>query len=200
MGLTRKQKNVYDYICEYWEREGFAPTQLEIKEFFNFKSLGSVQDYIKYLANAGYLKNDPGAVRGLEPLISHNTPSSDYGVPLLGKVAAGIPIEAIENPEQVIVPDFMLSQGEHFALTVQGDSMIEDGINDGDIVVIKKNLSPANGNTVVAVIDNEATIKKFYKKGKIIELHPANSAMEPIIVPASEVQVKGVLAGLLRKY
>jgi repressor LexA len=195
--LTRKQKEVYDYICAYLDEHGTSPTQLEIKEYFGFKSLGSVQDYIKYLVNGGYLRNDSNAVRGLVP-VTHAEPSVE--IPLLGKVAAGNPIEVVEGQETIPVPRTMLKQGTHFALTVTGQSMIEDGILDGDVIIIKKQQTANNGDTVVATVDHEATVKRFYKKSSKIELHPANSSMKPIIVSDQEFQIKGILVGLLRQY
>ncbi len=204
MSLTKKQKQVYDFIIGYIERYGVSPTQLEIKEHFGFKSLGSVQDYIKYLKNLGHLQNDANAVRGLIPIEN----DEDYParidlsqIPLYGQVAAGKPIEAMEGHEAIEVPRAMLAMGsEHFALTVKGQSMIEDGILSGDIIVIKKQNHAVNGETIVATIDNEATVKRYYKKHTFVELHPANSSMSPIIIESGDFQIKGVLVGLLRKY
>ena len=197
MALTKKQKLVFDYICDYIESNGTSPTQVEIQEHFGFKSLGSVQDYIRYLTNAGYLKNSSNSVRGLEPA---QAPSPSIDIPLLGKVAAGIPIEAIENQETVAVPKFMIKRGTHFALTVQGESMIEDGILDGDVIIVRKQRTAINGETVVAVVNNEATVKRYYRKAKHIELHPANSQMSPIIVDQGNFEIKGTLVGLMRQY
>lgn len=195
--LTRKQKEVYDYICAYIDEHGVSPTQAEIQDYFGFKSLGSVQDYIKYLINAGVLKNDPNAVRGLVPA-EQAEPSVD--IPMLGNVAAGIPIEVIERTETIAVPKSMIRQGTHFALTVKGQSMIEDGILEGDVIIVKKQATANNGDTVVATVDHEATVKRFQKKAKHIELIPANSSMKPIIVKDEDFQIKGILVGLIRQY
>ena len=203
MSLTKKQKQVYDYIVGYIDRYGLSPTQLEIKENFGFKSLGSVQDYVKYLKNLGYLQNDPNAVRGLVPTEYDDVPLRiDLSqIPLYGQVAAGKPIEALDGHETIDVPNAMLAVGQvHFALTVNGQSMIEDGILSGDIIVVKKQNYANNGETVVATINNEATVKRYYKKHAAIELHPANSSMSPIIVKNGDFQIKGILVGLLRKY
>lgn len=203
MSLTKKQKQVYDYIVSYIDRYGVSPTQLEIKENFNFKSLGSVQDYVKYLKNLGYLHNDPNAVRGLMPLeYDDPVPRIDLSqIPLYGQVAAGKPIEALDSNDSIEVPKTMLVAGQdHFALTVNGQSMIEDGILSGDIIVIKKQQHANNGETVVATINNEATVKRYFKKHTTIELHPANSSMKPILVKNGDFQIKGILVGLLRKY
>lgn len=200
--LTKKQKQVLDFIVDYIQENEFSPTQMEIKEHFGFKSLGSVQDYIKYLKNAGYLENDPNSVRGLKP-VDPDSPSQNENVlqiPLHGKVAAGNPIEAMEGTEFIDVPSHMIRQGSHYALTISGESMIEDGILDGDVIVVKEQNNANNGDTVVAVIDNEATVKRYYKKSNSIELHPANSSMKPIIVKGGNFQIKGVLVGLIRAY
>lgn len=202
MSLTKKQKQVYDYIVEYIVENDFSPTQMEIKDHFGFKSLGSVQDYIKYLKNSGYLENDSNSVRGLNPVNPNALGRSQevIDIPLHGKVAAGNPIEAIEGSDTITVPSSMIGFGNHFALTVSGESMIEDGILDGDLIVIKEQNNAKNGDTVVAVIDNEATVKRYYKNSKNIELHPANSSMKPIIVSSGDFQIKGVLVGLIRAY
>jgi repressor LexA len=202
MSLTKKQKQVYDYIVEYIEEQEVSPTQVEIQEHFGFKSLGSVQDYIKYLKNSGYLEADSNSVRGLTPINPQALGSSEnvIDIPLHGKVAAGFPIEAIEGTETISVPSSMIGYGNHYALTISGESMIEDGILDGDLIVVKEQSSAKNGDTVVAVIDNEATVKRFYQHSKQIELHPANSSMKPIIVKDGNFQIKGILVGLIRAY
>lgn len=191
-----------DYIVEYIEENEYSPTQMEIKEHFGFKSLGSVQDYIKYLKGAGYLENDPNSVRGLKPVDpeASSAPENVFQIPLHGKVAAGNPIEAMEGTEFIDVPAHMIRKGSHYALTVSGESMIEDGILDGDLIIVKEQHSANNGDTVVAVMDNEATVKRYYKKSNSIELHPANSSMKPIIVKGGNFQIKGILVGLIRAY
>lgn len=197
MSLTKKQKQVYDFIVGYIEENDFSPTQTEIKEHFGFKSLGSVQDYIRYLTNAGYLKNDPNAVRGLQPAESQE---NTVEIPLLGSVAAGYPIEVIENQETIPVPQNLIKSGNYFALNVEGQSMIDDGILDGDVIIVKKQNQAHNGETVVAAIDNEATVKRYYKKPHHVELHPANPSMSPFIIQEESFEIKGVLVGLIRQY
>lgn len=197
MALTKKQKEVLDFITEYVREHGISPTQKEIQNHFGFKSLGSVQDYIKYLTNGGYLLNDSHSVRGLMPA---NVQQHTEEIPLLGEIAAGIPIEAIENSDFISVPTHMLGKGQHYALRVKGESMIEEGILNGDIAVIKHQTQANNGQIVVAVIDNETTLKKYFKKARQIELHPANSTMTPIIVKDKECEIRGLLVGLIRTY
>lgn len=197
MALTKKQKDVLDYITDYVRENGYSPTQKEIQENFGFKSLGSVQDYIKYLTNGGYLVNDPHSVRGLMPAtVQQNTEE----IPLLGNIAAGTPIEAIENANMISVPTHMLGRGQHYALKVKGESMIEEGILSGDIAIIKHQTQAENGQIVVAVVDNETTLKRYYKKSKQIELHPANQTMKPIIIKDKECEIRGLLVGLIRTY
>lgn len=197
MALTRKQKDVLDFITEYVRENGYSPTQKEIQEHFGFKSLGSVQDYIKYLTNGGYLVNDSHSVRGLMP---SSTQQNSEEIPLLGSIAAGIPIEAIENSETISVPTNMLGKGQYYALKVKGESMIEDGILNGDIAIIKHDTQADNGQIVVAVIDNETTLKRYFKRSKQIELHPANQKMKPIIIKDKECEIRGTLVGLIRTY
>ncbi|MBD63834.1 MAG: repressor LexA [Halobacteriovoraceae bacterium] len=205
MSLTKKQKQVFDYISEYVDENGYSPTQVEIKEHFGFKSLGSVQDYVRYLKNAGFLENDPNSVRGLTPVDPNSSTAQAIEIPLHGSVAAGNPIEAMEGDQTIEVPVAMVGKGTHYALTVSGESMIEDGIFDGDIIIVKESRTAVNGQTVVATINNEATVKRYYKKSKAIELHPANSSMSPIVVNGSDVdggdfQIRGILVGLYRSY
>lgn len=197
MALTKKQKDVLDFITEYVRENGYSPTQKEIQMHFSFKSLGSVQDYIKYLTNGGYLNNDSHSVRGLMP---SNVQQNSEDIPLLGNIAAGTPIEAIENADTISVPAHMLGKGQHYALKVKGESMIEDGILSGDIAIIKHQTQADNGQIVVAVVDNETTLKRYFKKSKQIELHPANKAMQPIIIKDKECEIRGLMVGLIRTY
>lgn len=200
MSLTKKQKQVYDYICEYIDLNSYSPTQAEIKEYFGFKSLGSVQDYIKYLKSSGHIINDTNSVRGIKPAPLNSGDQHTVEIPLHGRVAAGFPIEAIEGDETISIPASMIGAGNHFGLTVSGESMIEDGIFDGDLIIIKEKSFANNGDTIVATIDNEATVKRYYKKNNLIELHPANSSMSPILVKNGDFQIKGILVGLYRSY
>lgn len=209
MAITKKQKEVFDYICDYTRTNGYAPTQREIKDHFGFKSFGSVQAYLKYLVNAGYLETDWNARRGItlasdEPARSSKVVAADVEeIPWLGNVAAGIPIEAIENPSETIqVPRSMVSKGgNYFALSVQGDSMIEAGILEGDVIVCRHQTNADNGQVIVAVVDGEATVKTLNKQKKGIELIPANSRMRPFMIePDQDFRIAGILVGLMRSY
>lgn len=200
--LTPKQKLILDFILKSTEKNGYAPSQNEIAEHFGFSSLGTVQNYLVRLQRQGVLSKTWNGKRTLQAL---TPPPNEEGLelPLLGRVAAGKPIEAITVGETIEIPPMMKTGGDLFALKVQGQSMIEDGILDGDYVVIRKQATAVNGQTVVATLNNEATIKRFYKKNPQIELHPANSQMKPIIVSESEksqFRIEGVLVGVIRQY
>ncbi|MDA8792531.1 transcriptional repressor LexA [Bacteriovoracaceae bacterium] len=203
MKITKKQKEVYDYIVDYINQNQVSPTQAEIREHFGFKSLGSVQDYIRYLKNAGLLTNDSNSVRGLTPISTAND-STLTTIPMLGRVAAGVPIERHLDNKFLEVPSNITRNFNCFALEVEGMSMIEDGIFEGDHIIVKEQSFANNGETVVATINQEATVKRFYKKQKdYYELHPANATMKPIIVKAqqlNEFEIKGVVVGLIRQY
>jgi repressor LexA len=212
MALTKKQKEVYDYILSYNQQNGYAPTQKEIKEHFQLKSFGSVQRYIKYLTQSGLLETDWNARRGLKALAvpdqemaQNDTNLTDNnGIPLLGDVAAGDPIEALENPTEFISvpPQLMRKNGRYFALKVRGDSMIEDGILEEDYVVCRQQENAQQGQTVVAVVDGEATLKRYYQHSDHIELRPANQRLRPfkITSESGELRIAGVMVGLVRLY
>jgi repressor LexA len=197
--LTPKQKNILEFIKNYTQRHDYAPSQQEIAQNFGFKSLGTVQHYLVQLASQGYLEKSWNARRGTR--VSGLMRSSSYELPLLGKVAAGRPIEAIETRDTIEVPSFMIKETTgHFVLHVQGDSMIGEGILEGDYVVFRKQATAFNGQTVVALINNEATIKKYFKRKNTVELHSANSAYKPIVVDdRKDFRIEGILAGVIRK-
>lgn len=194
--LTPKQKKILDFIESFTAREGYAPSQQEIAHAFSYSSLGTVQNYLVRLQREGYLAKDWNARRSLRVV---RPESGAVTLPLAGIVAAGKPIEAVENPDTVEVPASMVGPGENFVLKVQGDSMIGDGILDGDLVLVRKQSLAENGQTVVALINGEATVKRFYQKGKRIELHPANPAMTPILIEEEEsFRIEGVVVGVIR--
>lgn len=194
--LTPKQKKVLDFIRSYTDRHDYPPSQQEIARAFGLRSLGTVQNYLVRLEKEGVLARDWNARRGMR-VVRPEASSSE--LPLAGIVAAGKPIEAVENPDTIEVPASMVGAGENFVLRVQGDSMVGDGILDGDYVVVRKQSTAENGQTVVAMIGNEATVKRLYRKAGHIELHPANPAMEPIAVEAKEgFRIEGVVVGVIR--
>jgi len=194
--LTPKQKKILDFIESFSSREGYPPSQQEIAKAFGFRSLGTVQNYLVRLEREELLARDWNARRGMKVI---RPKESRLELPLVGMVAAGRPIEAIETPDTIEVPGSMIGAGENFVLKVQGDSMVGDGILDGDYVVVRKQSTAENNQTVVALIRGEATVKRFYRKGSTIELHPANPAMQPIVVSSEEsFRIEGVVVGVIR--
>jgi len=193
--LTPKQKQFLDFLIEHTEREGYAPSQTEIAHALGFKSLGTVQNYLVRLEREGLIEKDWNARRGIRVRIPEGY---GYQLPLAGLVSAGKPIEAIETHDTIEVPASMAGEGS-FVLRVKGDSMIGDGILDGDFVVVRKQDTAGNGQTVVALMDNEATVKKLHLEGNRVELHPSNPAMDSIVVEDSETfRILGIVVGVIR--
>jgi repressor LexA len=194
--LTPKQKQILDFIEAHTDREGYAPSQQEIARAFGFRSLGTVQNYLVRLEREGLLARDWNARRGVRLLRPR---PGGRELPLAGIVAAGKPIEAVATPDSIEVPPSMVGPGENFVLRVRGDSMIGDGILDGDYVVVRKQATAETGQTVVAMIRGEATVKRFHRRGGRIELRPANPAMAPIVVEGEEsFRIEGVVVGVIR--
>ena len=197
MNLTKRQKEILDFIRDYRGHEGISPTQREIRERFRLSSFGTVQKHLKRLEEKGALSRQWNRSRGISPA---QEPPTSREVPLLGAVAAGRPIEPFPVEESIEVPSSLLGKGEHFVLRVRGDSMIEDGIRDGDYVVVARRPNAQNGQTVVALVRGEATLKRYYNEGARVRLQPANSAMKPLTVEARDVVLQGVVTGLIRDY
>lgn len=200
--LTDKEQRVFNYIKSYFLQNQRPPTYSEIQVEFGYSAVSSVQDFISQLREKGYINAPIGkSKKRAISLVEEHEAGSVESLPLLGKVAAGYPIEAVENREYVDVPRSLVKPGiEYFALTVKGDSMIEDCIMDGDYVIIKRQTSAENGETIVALVNGEATIKRFYRRKNHIELHPANPQYNIIYVPNdSDFKILGVLASLIRK-
>jgi repressor LexA len=200
MHLTKRQKEILDFICEYLEREGYAPSLEEIGERFGLSSVATVHKHVQNLVDKNLLRKAWNRSRSIEVVREERAPAS-VEIPLLGRVAAGRPIEAISVPDTIAVPPDLVARKECFALRVSGDSMIEDHIVDGDVVVLEARKSPRDGETVVALIDREeATLKRFYLDGGKVRLVPANAALEPFEYPAERVEVQGVVVGLVRRF
>ena len=212
--LTPRQRAAYDFIESFGMERGYAPSYDEIRRHLGLASLNAVAKLIVQLRRRGQLvAAPPNAKRWLEPVrqrrgvaagpaarVSPGPRTAATTIPLLGTIAAGRPIETVENAEEIEVPASMLGTGERYALRVQGDSMIEDGIRDGDVVVVRRAQRAAAGETVVAIVDGEATLKRFHPVRGQVELRPANAALEPIRVRADRVEIRGVLVGLFRRY
>jgi repressor LexA len=198
--LTARQKEMIEFIREHIARTGEAPTYQEIGKALRLRSTNAVTKHLKKLEEKGYVRSPWGNRKRALRLTEHGTPS--FTLPLLGTVAAGKPIEPIEGTEKIEVPQSLLSSGENFALRVRGDSMIDDGIRDGDVVIVKRQAVAESGQTVVALVNGEATVKRFYRKGSRVELRPANPALTPLFLEegAAEMEIRGVVVGLIRKF
>jgi repressor LexA len=200
MILTKRQKQLFDYLDDYIARQGYAPTLEEIGAHFHLSSPATVHKHLSNLEEKGLIKRKWNFSRAIE-LVPRQTPSVAVALPLLGYVAAGHPIEALEGNDTLSVPEEFVRRQKTFVLRVKGNSMVEDGIRDGDYVIVEERTTADNGETVVALINGEATVKRFYRdKGDKIRLMPANEAMAPLIVKAQDVEVRGVVVAVLRKY
>ncbi len=202
MPVTAKQKRVYDFIRRYMESNEEPPTMAEIGRQFQMSSSASVHSILLALEKEGLIKRIPNVSRGIELVQQSPSNNGENEIPLLGTVAAGQPIEAILSHDLVSVPKDMQGRGRTFALRVRGDSMIEENIQDGDIIIVTSQKTADNGQVVVALIDgNFATVKKFYREPDFIRLEPANPQFKPIFVKTPErIQIQGVVRGLIRKY
>ncbi len=200
MKLTKRQKEILDFIAEFIDREGYSPSMEEIAAHFKFASLNAVFKHLEALAQRGYLRRDANRARSIE--LARENEAISKSIPLMGFIAAGRPIEAVAAPEMLAVPEELLpGQGNYFILRVQGDSMIDEHIADGDYVIVESRENADNGQTVVALIDGESvTLKKIYREGDQVRLQPANQALSPIIVEGGRVKVQGVVVGVMRKY
>lgn len=202
MALTKRQREILNYLSAYSDQNGYAPSFEEIAEQFSYSSLATVHEHLSNLERKGYIRRSYNESRAIEILPSEATPRA-LELPLLGSVAAGMPIEALAHQETITVPEsFVRKSGGHYVLRVRGNSMIEEQIRDGDFVVINERQSADNGETVIALIDgNGATVKKYYRErdGRI-RLQPANETMQPIFVHENDVTIQGVVVGVLRRY
>src|SRR6478609_4004327 len=186
--LTKKQHELLCYINDRLGESGVSPSFEEMKAALDLKSKSGVHRLISALEERGFIRRLPNRADALE-------------IPLHGRIAAGTPIEALQGTESLSVPAALLGPGEHYALEVAGDSMVEEGILDGDFALIRKVDNARDGEIVVALIDNEeATLKTFRREGRMIRLDPANSRYEPQRYEENRVQIQGRLAGLIRRY
>lgn len=199
MDLTTKQRAVLQFLKDYRREHGMPPSYEEIRREFGFASLNSSRKHLLQLHRKGYIRSPwNNQKRALEIVEREETPRAAK-LPLLGTVVAGQPLESEEVPESIEVPESLLRRGEHFALRVRGDSMIEDGIHEGDVLVVQSRDTAEAGQTVVALVDGEATVKRFYRKGNMVELRPANARYQPVVAEPDSVKVRGVVVGLVRQ-
>jgi repressor LexA len=200
--LTRKQHDILDYVSTSIAKNGFAPSFEEIAERFGYQSLATVHEHLSNLERKGYIRRGYNESRAIEVLPRRGT-SGATEIPLLGSVAAGFPIESMMAGEVVPVPDSMLPRrGPNYALKVKGESMVDEQIRDGDLVVVNGRESADNGEMVIALVNgSEATVKRFYREpGGWIRLQPANTAMRPMRFQERDVLIQGVVVGVIRKY
>lgn len=197
--VTKRQREILEFIKAFVERNGYAPSLEEIAAKFSLRSVATVHKHLSNLMERGMLRRGSGS-RSLEVLEQPEKGANE--IPLLGRVAAGRPIEAVQRNETLAVPPALLrARRKVFALQVTGDSMRDDGIHDGDYVIVEERHDASNGETVIALVDDEeVTCKTYFREGARIRLQPANAEYKPMIYPEERVRVQGVVVGLLRYY
>jgi len=209
MALTRRQKQVYDFLARFVEEHGYSPSFEEIGEGLGLSSLATVHKHVSNLEEKGLLKRDYNRSRSIDlvkprgrmrQVLGASAANAGLTLPLMGRIAAGRPVEALENPESISLADFTRSK-DVYVLQVTGESMQDEHIVNGDYVLVEKTNIARDGEIVVALVSgSDATLKRIYTEGNKIRLQPSNTAMQPIIVPAADVQIQGRVIGVLRKY
>ena len=201
MHLTRRQKEILDYLGRYIERRGYAPTIEEIGEHFGLSSLATVHKHLSNLQEKGLVKRAWNRSRALE-LVPAKVEVRAVELPLLGRVAAGTPIEAVQGTETIFVPEDLVGRRDTYVLQVKGDSMIDEQIRDGDYVIVEDRTTARDGEMVIALLDGDsATLKKLYREGGgTVRLQPANARLKPMFVDQDRLRIQGVVIGVLRKY
>ena len=198
--LTKRQREILDYLNEFMEQHGYAPSLEEIGRRFGLSSLATVHKHLTNLQDKGFIRRAWNRSRSVE-LVPTRMGGRALDLPLLGYVAAGAPIEAVVSNETITVPEDLVGTRDTYALRVRGSSMIDEQIRDGDLVVVENRQTAHNGEMVIALLeDAEVTLKKFYRENGHVRLQPANDAVAPIIVRADKVQVQGVVVGVMRRY
>ena len=200
MSMTKRQKEILDFLRQFVDENGYSPSYEEICQAFGFASLATVHEHVSNLARKGYIRK---AFRESRSIVFPDQKPAAVSLPLLGTVAAGVPIEAVEDHETLPVPTELVRSGrDHFVLRVSGESMIDEQIRDGDYIVVASQDTARDGETVVALVDDEAaTVKKLYREqdGRV-RLQPANPKMDPIFAPGNSVRVQGIVVGLIRRF
>jgi repressor LexA len=202
MGLTRRQAEILAFITQFTEVNGYAPTLQEVGKKFGLSSVATVHKHISNLVDKDYLRRSRrNSSRDLEVVDQRADHSEMVRIPLLGTVAAGLPIEALAEHEEIVLPEEWLGRGRTFALRVRGDSMIDEQIRNGDTVVVESREMARNGETVIALVDGDSvTVKQYHREGSMIRLQPANSEVPVLLLPEERVQVQGVVIGVLRRF
>ena len=198
--LTKRQREILDYLNEFIQQHGYAPSLEEIGRRFNLSSLATVHKHLTNLQEKGFIRRAWNRSRSVE-LVPTRVGSRALELPLLGFVAAGAPIEAVASNETIAVPEGLVGKRDSYVLRVKGDSMIDEQIRDGDYVIVEDRKSADNGEMVIALVGGlDVTLKKFYRENGRVRLQPANPAMQPLFVDADRVQVQGVVVGVMRRY
>jgi repressor LexA len=205
MAITRRQREVYDFLDHFIEEHKYSPSFEEICEGLGLTSLATVHKHLTNLEQKGLIKRDYNRSRSIDVVKMRvrskpTLPPPEFSLPLMGVIAAGRPLEAVENPESISLGDFARSK-DIYVLRVKGESMQDEHIVDGDYVLVEKTKAARNGEIVVALVNkSEATLKRIYLEGDTIRLQPSNATMKPIVVTAADVEVQGRVIGVLRKY
>ena len=198
--LTKRQREILDYLSDFIQQHGYAPSLEEVGRRFGLSSLATVHKHLSNLQEKGFIRRAWNRSRSVE-LVPAQGSGRSVDLPLLGYVAAGAPIEAIAGSETIAVPETFVGRRETYVLRVRGDSMIDEQIRDGDFVVVEDRKTVENGEMVIALVRGaEVTLKKFYRENGHVRLQPANPAMRPMVIPADDVQVQGVVIGVMRRY
>jgi repressor LexA len=209
MALTKRQKQLYDYIADFVQRNGYSPSFEEIGDGMGLSSLATVHKHISNLEKKGLLKRGHNKSRSIDVIPPKGSlrksmsqpPPPPMLLPLMGLIAAGRPIEAVENPETISLADFTAGNKDVYVLRVVGESMQDEHIVEGDYVIVESTKTARDGEIVVALVEgSDATLKRIYREGRNVRLQPSNAKMQPIIVPANNVDVQGRVIGVLRKY
>ena len=199
MPLTRRQRQILDYIRSYIEERAYSPSFQEIAGHLNVASLNGVYKHLRALEERGFIRRLSNQARSIQ--LRNPDDVSGLTLPVLGTIAAGQPIEAVADQEEISLPENFLGKGHHFGLRVSGDSMIDEQIRDGDLVIVREGSEAHNGETVVALVEGEdVTLKKYYREGSRIRLQPANENLDPIYVQEDKIKIQGVVRGVLRRY
>ena len=198
--LTKRQREILDYLNEFIQNHGYAPSLEEIGRRFNLSSLATVHKHLSNLQEKGFIRRAWNRSRSVE-LVPTRGGGRAVELPLLGFVAAGSPIEAVPGNETIAVPETLAGKRDSYVLRVKGDSMIDEQIRDGDFVIVEDRKTADNGEMVIALVSGtDVTLKKFYRDNGRIRLQPANAAMQPIFAEPDQVQIQGVVVGVMRKY
>lgn len=198
--LTKRQREILDYLQEFIQQYGYAPSLEEIGRRFGLSSLATVHKHLTNLEEKGFIRRVWNRSRSVE-LLAARTGQRAVELPMLGYVAAGVPIEAVTGNETIAVPEDLVGRRDTYVLRVKGDSMIDEQIRDGDFVIVEDRKTADNGEMVIALLAGaDVTLKKFYRENGRVRLQPANATMQPIMADANDVQIQGVVVGVMRRY